>query len=41
VLLCDDGRIGTETRWCFINPYPSNVENMVSSQQCQQMADGI
>jgi hypothetical protein len=20
-----------------INPYPANVENMVSSQQCQQM----
>jgi len=23
------------------NPYPANVENMVSSYQCQQMADGI
>jgi len=23
------------------NPYPVNVENSVSSYQCQQMADGI
>jgi len=21
----------------YIDPYPANVENMVSSQQCQQM----
>jgi hypothetical protein len=25
----------------FINPYPANVENMVRSKECQQMADGI
>ena len=24
-----------------INPYPANMENMVSSYQCYQMADGI
>jgi hypothetical protein len=24
-----------------LNPYPANVENMVSTQQCQQMAGGI
>ena len=24
-----------------INPYPANVDNMVSSYECQQMADGI
>jgi len=23
------------------NPYPANVENMVSSEGCQQIADGI
>jgi len=23
------------------NPYPANVENVVSSKCCQQMADGI
>ena len=26
--------------WPF-NPYPANVDNMASSYQCQQMADGI
>ena len=25
----------------MINPYPANVDNMASSYQCQQMADGI
>jgi len=25
----------------LINPLPANVDNMMSSQQCQQMADGI
>jgi hypothetical protein len=24
-----------------LNPYPANVDNMVSSYQCLQMADGI
>jgi hypothetical protein len=26
---------------CILNPYPANVENIVSSYQCYQMADGI
>jgi hypothetical protein len=30
-----------EVRNTHINPYPANVENMVSSLQCQIMADGI
>ena len=25
----------------LLNPYPANVDNMTSSYQCQQMADGI
>jgi len=25
----------------YMNHYPANVENMVSSSYCQQMADGI
>jgi hypothetical protein len=25
----------------YFNPYAANVENMVSSSKCQQMADGI
>ena len=25
----------------FVNPYPANVDNMASSYQCQQMADGF
>ena len=25
----------------IINPYPANVDNMASSYQCRQMADGI
>ena len=37
------------TNWVFkynslrfvFNPYPANVDNMASSYQCQQMADGI
>ena len=24
-----------------LNPYPANVDNMASSYQCLQMADGI
>ena len=25
----------------LLNPYPANLDNMASSYQCQQMADGI
>ena len=31
----------THSNYRLINPRPANVENMVSSYQCQQMADGI
>jgi hypothetical protein len=26
--------IDVSLMWCVINPYPANVENMVSSYQC-------
>jgi len=36
-----DAVMKTFTENFSINPYPAKVENMVSSEKCQQMADAI
>jgi len=42
ILMAMKAEIFFSGRWAVqINPYPANVENMVSSKECQKMADGI
>ena len=41
IIMIDVCQIYQSVVGTLLNPFPANVDNMASSYQCKQMADGI